>query len=113
MLHWLPVVYPGFNWDNLQRRPPGSSLIARRGGKFLWEQFHQLGELGVNAVYVAMFDEVDEGPAIFKITSTPPKQAHLVGLEGFPDDGYLRLTGEGARRLKNHEPIPAAIPTQP
>jgi len=32
---WLPVVYPGFSWDNLQQLPPGTSHIARRGGRFL------------------------------------------------------------------------------
>ncbi len=43
-----------------------------------------------------MFDEVDEGTAIFKVTSEPPTQAHFVGYEGLPSDWYLRLTGEGA-----------------
>ncbi|MGA2258811.1 MAG: glycoside hydrolase family 71/99-like protein, partial [Thermoguttaceae bacterium] len=71
---WLPVVYPGFSWDNLQRLPPGTSCIGRRGGRFLWEQFHALSKLGADSVYVAMFDEVDEGTAIFKVTSGPPTQ---------------------------------------
>jgi hypothetical protein len=60
--------------DNLQRKPAGSTLIPRRGGRFLWEQFHELSQLAVDCVYVAMFDEVDEGTAIFKITSSPPAQ---------------------------------------
>ena len=28
---WIPVVYPGFSWDNLTQKPPGTSLIARAG----------------------------------------------------------------------------------
>ena len=32
---YLPVLYPGFSWDNLQHLPPGTSLIPRRGGDFL------------------------------------------------------------------------------
>lgn len=26
-VRWLPVVYPGFSWDNLKRLPPGTSTI--------------------------------------------------------------------------------------
>ncbi len=110
---WMPVIYPGFGWDNLTRKPPGSTQIARRGGRFLWEQFHELSKLGVDTVYVAMFDEVDEGTAIFKVTSSPPTQAHFVGYEGLPSDWYLRLTGEAARMLRGKRPIPAEIPIKP
>ena len=110
---WIPVVYPGFSWDNLQRQAPGSSLIARRGGRFLWEQFVELSRLGADMVYVAMFDEVDEGTAIFKVTSSPPTQGHFVGYEGLPSDWYLRLVGEAARRLRTREPVPREIPIQP
>ena len=110
---WLPVIYPGFNWDNLQRLPPGTSNIPRRSRKFLWEQFHALSKLGVNSVYVAMFDEVDEGTAIFKVSSTPPTQGHFVGYEGLPSDWYLRLVGEGGPLLKNRLPVPVEIPIKP
>jgi hypothetical protein len=107
---WIPVVYPGFSWDNLQRQAPGTSLIPRRKGQFLWEQFRALSKLGVDTVYVAMFDEVDEGTAILKVTSSPPTQGHFVGYEGLPSDWYLRLVGEAARRLHTRQPIPAEIP---
>ena len=110
---WMPVVYPGFSWDNLKQQPPGTTEIPRRGGQFLWEQFHELSKLGVDTVYVAMFDEVDEGTAIFKVTSSPPTQAHFVGYEGLPSDWYLRLVGKGARMLKAKQPIPPEIPIDP
>ena len=109
----MPVVYPGFSWDNLKQQPPGATEIPRRRGQFLWEQFHELSKLGVDTVYVAMFDEVDEGTAIFKVTSTPPTQAHFVGYEGLPSDWYLRLVGEAARRLRDKLPVPAEIPIEP
>ncbi len=38
----IPVVYPGFSWDNLRRKPAGTTTIARNGGRFLWEQFDAL-----------------------------------------------------------------------
>jgi len=110
---WLPVVYPGFAWDNLKRRPPGASVIPRRGGRFLWEQFHSLAALGVDSAFVAMFDEVDEGTAVFKVTSSPPTQAHFADYEGLPADWYLRLVGEGSRMLRGARPLTAEIPIKP
>jgi len=110
---WLPVVYPGFGWDNLTRKAPGATQIPRNRGRFLWEQFHELARLGANSACVAMFDEVDEGTAIFKVTSSPPTQAHFVGYEGLPSDWYLRLTGEGARMLRGERPITPDLPIKP
>ena len=94
---YLPVIYPGFSWDNLQQLPPGTSLIPRLGGEFLWKQFHAAANLGLDMAYVAMFDEVDEGTAIFKVSNTPPTQAHFVTYDGLPADWYLRLTAEGIK----------------
>jgi hypothetical protein len=110
---WIPSIYPGFSWDNLKQKTDGSTAIQRRGGRFYWEQFHELAQLGVDTVFVAMFDEVDEGTAIFKVTNSPPAQAHFVGYEGLPADWYLRLTGEGARMLHKQRPIAIEIPIQP
>src|SRR5439155_3121661 len=110
---WLPVIYPGFSWDNLTKKPPGSTNIPRRGGKFLWEQFQAVSKLGADSACVAMFDEVDEGTAIFKVSNTPPTQAHFVTYEGLPSDWYLRLVGEGTRLLRGKEPVLAEIPINP
>jgi len=110
---WIPSVYPGFSWDNLKQQKPGVSAIPRRRGQFLWEQFHKLAQLGADSVFVAMFDEVDEGTAIFKVTSAPPTQAHFVGYEGLPSHWYLRLVGEGARMLRRQRPVTPNIPIKP
>jgi len=110
---WIPVVFPGFTWDNLKHQPPGTTNIPRRGGEFLWDQFYKLAMMGVDTVYVAMFDEVDEGTAIFKVTSSPPTQAHFVGYEGLPSDWYLRLVGEGAVMLQGRRAISREIPIEP
>ncbi len=58
----------------------GTPALNRQCGRFLREQFHELGRLAVDCVYVAMFDEVDEGTAIFKVTSPSPAQGHFLGL---------------------------------
>ena len=110
---WLPVVYPGFSWDNLTRQAPGSTEIPRRGGRFLWEQFYELAKRDADTVYLAMFDEVDEGTAIFKVTSSPPIEGHFVGYEGLPSDWYLRLVREGVKMLRKQRPLTPDIPIQP
>jgi hypothetical protein len=110
---WLPVVYPGFSWDNLQRKAAGTTAIPRRGGRFMWEQFHELARRKIDTAYIAMFDEVDEGTAIFKVTSSPPTQAHFVGYEGLPSDWYLRLVGEGIKMLRGQRPLTRDLPMKP
>jgi hypothetical protein len=110
---WLPVVYPGFSWTNLKGPAASNATIPRDKGRFLWEQFHELAKLGADSVFVAMFDEVDEGTAIFKVTSEPPTQAHFEGYEGLPSDWYLRLVGEGGRMLRKERAISVEIPIGP
>ncbi|HQU41260.1 MAG TPA: glycoside hydrolase family 71/99-like protein [Pirellulales bacterium] len=107
---WLPVVYPGFSWDNLKRKPRGTSTIPRRGGEFFWEQFHELAKLDVAGVYIAMFDEVDEATAIFKVSNTPPTPGRFVTYDGLPADWYLRLAGEGAKLIRGERENQKAIP---
>lgn len=99
-IDYLPTVFPGFSWANLH----GGRLdeIPRRKGEFLWEQFRAVRETGASMVYVAMFDEVDEGTAVFKCTNDPPagEGARFVTLEGLPSDYYLQLCGHGGRLLR-------------
>lgn len=112
-VRWLPVVYPGFSWDNLKRLSPGTSTIPRRGGEFFWEQFHELAKLGVSGAYIAMFDEVDEGTAIFKVSNAPPMPGRFLTYDDLPVDWYLRLAGEGSRLLRGERPNQRAIPLRP
>ncbi len=64
-------------------------------------------KLGCKMIYVAMFDEVDEGTAIFKCTDSPPvgSGVKFLGYEGLPSDYYLRLVGEAGRLLRNEVPL--------
>jgi hypothetical protein len=63
-------------------------------------------------IYVAMFDEVDEGTAIFKCSSDAPQGEpdRFVSLEGLPSDFYLKLAGAGARMLRGEIPATAEMP---
>jgi hypothetical protein len=51
--------------------------------------------------YVAMFDEMDEGTAIFKTTNHPPVgEVKFLADPSLPTDHYLWLTGQIARMFK-------------
>jgi hypothetical protein len=110
---WIPEIYPGFSWDNLQKLPPGTSKIDRLGGDFLWQQFYAVKNLGLDWAFVGMFDEVDEGTAIFKVSNTPPTQGYFVTYDGYPTDWYLRLTAEGSKVLSCETPNTPTIPISP
>jgi hypothetical protein len=107
---YMPTAFPGFSWDNLRRARPGSTAIPRRKGEFYWRQFAVFKELGIRTVFVGMFDEVDEGTAIYKVTNTPPVGKHFVTYEGLPSDWYLTLTGEAARMIRGETPLSIQIP---
>jgi hypothetical protein len=64
-------------------------------------------------IYVAMFDEVDEGTAIFKCANDVPvsQQSKFVTFEGLPSDFYLKLTGLGAKMLRGEIVLPSQMPT--
>ena len=97
---WLPVIYPGFGWTNLKGPAAARQSIPRLNGDFYRRQFATAAALQVEMAYVAMFDEVDEATAIFKVSDTPPTQANFQTYEGLPPDAYLRLTGEGTKLLR-------------
>lgn len=110
---YLPVIYPGFGWTNLKGPEAARATIPRLGGEFFWRQFVMAAEMGVEIVYVAMFDEVDEATAIFKVSNSPPTQAKFTTLDGLPTDWYLRLTGEGAKVIRREKIPDARLPIMP
>jgi hypothetical protein len=112
-MDYLPVIYPGFGWTNLKGREAASATIPRLGGEFFWRQFRTASELGIEMAYVAMFDEVDEATAVFKVSNTPPTQGRFATYDGLPSDWYLRLTGEGTKVLRGQRTATAELPIRP
>lgn len=116
-IDYVPCVYPGFSWHNLSRyefpddvKPSGS--IPRQGGRFFWQQISTAINAGATMLYIAMFDEVNEGTAIFKCTDNPPvgKSIRFVGMDGMPSDHYLWLSGEAAKILRKEKPLRFDLP---
>jgi hypothetical protein len=109
-MDFLPVVYPGFSWKNLHGGKLNS--IPRLKGEFLWSQMTAAKRIGAKMIYVAMFDEVDEGTAIFKCSNDPPvgNNVSFLTYEGLPVDHYLQLTGEGGRMLRGEIPAVYTVP---
>jgi hypothetical protein len=95
----LPVVFPGFSWHNMNGGP--SDQIPRLRGQFLWSQFCEAKQAKASMIYVAMFDEVDEGTAIFKCVNFAPtgQKSKFVTFEGLPSDYYLKLVGKGTELI--------------
>lgn len=109
---YMPVVFPGFSWNNMLPPDSPSSTIPRNSGSFLWKQLHGATSQGAQMIYVAMFDEIDEGTAIFKVTNdVPVGRSKFVPLEeGLESDYYLWLTGKAARLIKEKGALPAVRP---
>ena len=115
-LDYAPCVTPGFSWFNLGKTEfggaPPLNQIPRQKGKFYWSQISGAAESGAKMIYVAMFDEMDEGTAIFKCSNTPPAGPRLCDYEGLPTDHYLWLTGKAGRMLRGEIPLSKQIPSR-
>ncbi len=98
-IDFLPVVFPGFSWHNLKQDAP-LDQIPRLQGQFLWQQIYENLQLGARMIYVAMFDEVDEGTALFKVHPDPPVGPFL-DYKGLPADHYMWLVGQAQKALQN------------
>jgi len=116
-IEYLPVIFPGYSFHNKSPAIPFNA-IPRNGGQFLWSQVNStITAAGAYMLYVAMFDEVDEGTAIFKITNDPPRPGGVdmfvtYNMDGFtlPSDEYLWLVGQACRALRGEIPV---LPTRP
>jgi len=104
-VEYMPVVFPGFSWYNLEGSRGREAIFnqtPRLKGEFLSAQIKGHMDNGATMIYQAMFDEIDEGTAIFKVTDNPPVGGvnRFLGMEGLPSDFYLKLVGDAAKELK-------------
>jgi hypothetical protein len=118
-IDYMPVIFPGFSWANLQNNGLYNQ-IPRNGGNFYWRQAYNAIVSGCTMVYGAMFDEVDEGTAMYKLAPTAaqlPAQGTFVPLniDGYNlgSDWYLRLADQASRMLRGEIPLQQQMPISP
>ncbi len=118
---YMPTMWPGFSWHNLQNATDLLNRTPRLGGTFFWKQAHAFAaNSNITTVWLAQIDEVDEGTAIFKVTakkSDLPVQGKWLSLDAdgqsLPSDWYLRLGGEAQKMFEGTRPITSVIPIIP
>ncbi len=118
---YMPVIFPGFSAFNRRAHHPDGpkpilNQIPRQCGNFLWRQVYGLLSSNADMLYAAMFDEVDEGTALFPTVTTAdmlPRGAKMVypDQDGckLPDDWYLRVTGKAAQYLHQRTAPPVSL----
>ena len=106
-IDFLPVVFPGFSWHNMYGAP--LNQIPRLRGQFIWSQYCSYKRAGIPMAYVAMYDELEEGTAIFQCSNTVPvgPESQFVTFEGLPTDFYLKLVGKGTKLIRGEIPLTA------
>ncbi len=125
-LDYLPVVHPGFSWYNLTKnyQPDHSSGELNRAprdkGNFIWSEVTDVVSKNVKSVYIAMFDEVDEGTAMFKLAENAamnPREGDWVTLDidGYelPSDWYLRIASLAANVVRGYEDNKSSLDNLP
>jgi hypothetical protein len=126
---YMPVVYPGFSIANARRAQGHADLaipnrVPRQCGEFFWRQVHDDIQTGAKMLYGAMFDEVNEGTALFKVVAQRaqlPVSGVVAGdsfvpldLDGcrLPSDWYLRLAGAATAALRSGSKVSIQLPLQ-
>jgi hypothetical protein len=108
---YAPTVFPGFSWYNMKPNEI-SNKIPRNKGQFYWKQIAGAISSGAEMLYVAMFDEIDEGTAIMKCAhKVPVGKSVFVPIEKeVPTDHYLWLTNQAAKMLRGETPFSNTMP---
>lgn len=103
---YVPLSFPGFSWKNMPGHEKSVS-INRNSGDFLWMQMANCIASGAEMLYIAMFDEIDEGTAIFKCAKQVPvgKSVFVPIDENIESDHYLWLVGNAAQMLRGEIPL--------
>ncbi|MBN1997235.1 Ig-like domain-containing protein [candidate division KSB1 bacterium] len=122
VVDYMPVIFPGGSWFNLSGYIDSTRINdnPRDGGNFYWRQAYNAISAGVQFLYVAMFDEVDEGTAMFKLATNDdalPDKGTFVPLDedGYelPSDWYLQLADKSQKMLDQTIALTSQIPITP
>jgi hypothetical protein len=104
---YQPVVFPGWSAHYLAPTTNAENTFPRDSGHRMWQQFVNIRQAGIGNVFIAMFDEYDEGTAIAKAatnSSMAPSDVWFLTLDAdgteMSSDFYLRLTDSGGQMMK-------------
>lgn len=87
---YAPLCYPGST--DLHMHPNYGPNEGRYGGQFFWNQIHHCVTSGAEALYIAMFDEIDEGTAIYKVLNEKDVPSNV------PTNNYWIIYQNGSTR---------------
>ncbi len=109
-MDYMPVIFPGFSWYN--NKGEGFNRVPRLRGEFFWSQVVACKKAGADMIYIAMFDEMDEGTAIFKCADNPPtgNGGTFLTMEGVPSDFYLRMAGIAGKVIRGEMLLSETMP---
>jgi hypothetical protein len=107
---YVPQIYPGSSALNRDRKPWGPATEDRGTGSFLWSQLATAVNLNSDSVFLGMFDEMDEGTQLIKVSQTPPTPANFRDYQGLPSDAYLCFAGQGTKMFHKEIPYSATKP---
>jgi hypothetical protein len=114
-IDYQPVAFPGFAWSNW--RPDPRNWFPRRRGGLFWRQAYNIKSSNMSTMFIAMFDEYDEGTAIAKAAENSamiPTNQYFLTLDAdgtaLSSDFYLRLAGAANRMLKGTLPLTPTVP---
>jgi hypothetical protein len=100
---YAPLCYPGSSDRNMH---PNNAVNPRNGGNFFWKQMHHCIASGAKMLYIAMFDEIDEGTAIFKCLRQSEVPSNLSETDYWVT--YNSSTGNYSRNTSSTKPATPA-----
>jgi hypothetical protein len=119
-IDYNPVISPGASASHMRSDPNLRNWKPRDGGNFIWQQAYEVCRRGSKFLYMAMFDEIDEGTAMYKLSRTAddcPVGADQVPLDidgyNLPEDWYLRVGREIQKMFDGTIPLTQQLPLTP
>jgi hypothetical protein len=119
-IEYMAVVFPGYSRRHgaFPEKNLTLNFTPRRCGALYDRQVKNAVKAGAQVLYTAMFDEINEGTAIFKLAvddNQEPTGIDLFALDAngcraARSDMYLRLAGEATRVLRKADPTAGAQP---
>jgi hypothetical protein len=110
-IEYVPVIWPGFSRANLKNGEDGS-FRPRNKGSFFWLQFSSAILAEAEMIFLAQFDEIDEGTQFIKcVSEVPVGESPFIPYEdGIQSDHYLWLAGEAGRMFRSERQFSTTMP---